>query len=332
MKPIIVAGGAGFIGSHLVDALLAAGKHVIVIDNFSTGSLKNLANAQRDHPELLVVHRLDISSPEVTSIILRANPDMIHMLAAQSSVKVSMARPLLDVHTNIFGLVNVLEAARKAGVRKVTFASSGGTIYGDPPEEAFPLPETTARTPESFYGLSKAVALDYLRIYKSVFGLDSVALALTNVYGPRQSPFGEAGVVSIFAKRLLNDEPCIIHGDGQHTRDYVYVGDVVRAFITASERGSTIYNIGSGEEMNVLDVYNKLTAIIASNAKPQYGADMPGEVQRVCLDTSKAQRELGWRAQMSFTDGAKTVVGWLQSAALRQRAKRTLSGSLERTQ
>ncbi len=314
MKPIVVAGGAGFIGSHLVDALLKKGKEVIVIDDLSTGNIRNLDEAKNKYPEKITVHELDICTPEAKQVILDSEPEVAHLLAAQWSVKVSMRDPLFDARINVVGLVNMLEAAREANVRKVTFSSSGGTIYGDHPESELPLTEETSRQPESFYGLTKSVMVDYLRLYKKSFGLESAALALGNVYGPRQSPFGEAGVVGIFGQRLLSGESCIVNGDGLTTRDYIHVSDVVRAFVAAGEQGQGLYNIGTGIETSVLDVFNTLADILSLDTEPTHGDPLPGEVRRVLLDTSKAEKELGWKAEVKFDEGARTVTEWLKSS------------------
>lgn len=312
MKPIVVTGGAGFIGSHLVDALLEKGKEVIVIDDLSTGNIRNLDEAKSKYPERITIHELDICTPEARQVILDSKPEVIHLLAAQWSVKVSMRDPLFDARVNVVGLINMLEAAREIGVRKVTFSSSGGTTYGDHPESELPLTEETPRHPESFYGLTKSVMVDYFNLYKKSFGLESVALALGNVYGPRQSPFGEAGVVGIFGQRLLSGEPCIVNGDGLTTRDYVHVSDVVKAFVAAGEQGEGLYNIGTGVETSVLDVFKTLSNILDSSAEPTYGEPLPGEVRRVLLDVSKAEKELNWKAQVGFNEGAHSVIDWLK--------------------
>ncbi len=314
MKPIVVAGGAGFIGSHLVDALLAKGREVIVIDDLSTGNIRNLDEAKSKYSEKLTVHELDICTSEAKQVILDSKPEVIHLLAAQWSVKVSMRDPLFDARVNVVGIVNMLEAAREAGARKVTFSSSGGTIYGDHPESELPLTEETSRIPESFYGLTKSVVVDYLRLYKKSFGLESAALALGNVYGPRQSPFGEAGVVGIFGQRLISGEPCVVNGDGLTTRDYIHVSDVVKAFVAAGEQGEGLYNIGTGVETSVLDVFKTLTGILDLDVEPTHGDPLPGEVRRVLLATSKAEKELGWKAEVNFNEGARTVTDWLKSS------------------
>ena len=312
MKPIVVAGGAGFIGSHLVDALLEKGKDVIVIDDLSTGNIRNLDEAKSKYPEKITVHELDICTPEAKQVILDSKPEVVHLLSAQWSVKVSMRDPLFDARVNVVGLVNMLEAAREAGVCKVTFSSSGGTIYGNHPESELPLTEETPRRPESFYGLTKSVMVDYLNLYKKSFGLKSVALALGNVYGPRQSPFGEAGVVGIFGQRLLSGKRCTVNGDGLTTRDYIHVSDVVKAFVAAGEQGEGLYNIGTGIETSVLDVFRVLSGILDLDTKPTHGDPLPGEVRRVLLSVAKAEKELGWKAEVGFEDGARTVVDWLK--------------------
>lgn len=311
MRPTIVAGGAGFIGSHLVDRLLDQGQRVVVIDDLSTGSLSNLQGAKKKHPAKLTFHKVDICSPKARQLIIGYRPEIVHLLAAQWSVKASMRDPLLDARVNIVGIVNILEAARRAGVRKVVFASSGGTIYGDHDPADLPLSEQAARDPGSFYGLTKSVAVDYLRLYRQVFGLESVALALGNVYGPRQSPLGEAGVIAIFGKKLINKEPCIIYGDGLTTRDYVYVSDVVNAFITASKRGQGLYNIGTGTETSVLEIFKNLSTQLKVRVKPTHADSLP-EVRRVLLDVTKAQKELGWKAQVHLKEGAASVLDWIR--------------------
>lgn len=314
MKPIVVTGGAGFIGSHLVDALVAKGKTVVVIDDFSTGSADNLDKAKRDYPSRLVVHSIDICSPEANKIVKKCAPEIVYHLAAQSSVKVSMRDPLLDATANIVGIVNMLQAAKEAGARKVVFSSSGGTIYGDHPELELPLTEEAVRKPESFYGLTKSAAVDYLRIYSHAFSLQTVALAFGNVYGPRQSPYGESGVIGIFAQKLLSGEPCVINGDGLMIRDYIHINDAVTALLAAGGRGEGLYNIGTGIETNVLDIFNGLTAILGVNKAPVHGKPLPGDIRRVQLDNSKAERELRWKAKVGLTEGMKTVVDWLVRA------------------
>ncbi|HSV64483.1 MAG TPA: NAD-dependent epimerase/dehydratase family protein [Mycobacteriales bacterium] len=314
---VLVTGGAGFIGSHVVDALLACGHRVAVIDDLSTGSERNLASALASGLDPDAVHRMDVTCPRARQVVLHFQPDALVLLAAQMSVKVSMRDPLLDATANVLGMVNMLEAARAARTRKVVFASSGGTIYGQVAESAIPIAEDAAKEPTSFYGLTKYMGTRYLRLYQDEYGLDSVALALGNVYGPRQSPDGEAGVVAIFSRLLLCGQDCIVNGDGMITRDYVYVSDVVDGFIRALDRGSGLINLGSGVETSVLEVYRTVASHVGTDQEAMYGPELPGETRRVCLDVTKARRDLGWAPRMSFPDGVKLVVDWLRGGAMR---------------
>ncbi|HXW77892.1 MAG TPA: NAD-dependent epimerase/dehydratase family protein, partial [Acidimicrobiales bacterium] len=257
----VVTGGAGFIGSTLVDRLLAEGHTVDVVDNLSTGSLANLADARASGAGRLNFHQLDVRSPDLVELMGRRKPDVVYHLAAQADVRVSVSDPVFDADVNILGSLRALEGARAAGARKVVFASSGGTIYGD--AEQLPIKESQAQRPLSPYGVAKKTVGDYLYAYRELHGLEFTALALANVYGPRQDLRGEAGVVAIFAGRLLSGEPCLIFGDGKQTRDFVFVDDVVDAFSRAGERGSGLLcNIGTGVETSVNDLY----AAMARNA------------------------------------------------------------------
>ena len=315
MKTVVVAGGAGFIGSHLVDRVLEAGDKVVVIDDLSTGSRDNISNAEKAYPDRISFHELDICTVECSELIKSVRPDTLHILAAQWSVKVSMRNPAEDARVNIGGLVNLLEAAREAGVSKVTFATSGGTIYGDHGEDKLPLKEDTyPRLPASFYGLTKSTAVDYLRIYDEAFGLKSVALGLGNVYGPRQSPDGEAGVIAIFSKRMLHGEPCIINGDGETTRDYVHVSDVAEAFFLASDRGNGLINVGTAQETSVNEIHGLLAMHIKQSVPPIHGEPLIGEVRRVSLDIDHAANQLNWTPKTTnLSEGMKTVVDWVSS-------------------
>ncbi len=234
----LVTGGAGFIGSTLVDRLLAEGHAVDVVDNLSTGSLANLAEARRSRVGHLIFHQLDVRSPDLAELINKCRPEVIFHLAAQADVRVSVADPLFDADINVMGSLRVIEGARASGARKVVFASSGGTIYGSPDPSDLPVKESYPQRPLSPYGVSKKVVGDYLAAYRELHNLEFTALALANVYGPRQDPHGEAGVVAIFAGRLLSGQPCTVFGDGTQTRDFVFVDDVVDAFARAAERGA----------------------------------------------------------------------------------------------
>jgi UDP-glucose 4-epimerase len=306
----LVTGGAGFIGSTLVDRLLADGHDVVVVDDFSSGSDANLASAQATG-DRLTVHRADIRDDAVTTLVAGEQPEVVFHLAAQADVRVSVARPAYDASINVIGLLNVLEGAREAGTRKVVFASSGGTIYGEPDPSVLPVDESNPELPIAPYGVAKKVGTDYLRAYRAVHGLDWTSLALANVYGPRQDPHGEAGVVAIFAGLLLAGEPCTVFGTGEQTRDYVYVDDVVDAFARAADAGSeSLFNIGTGEETSVNQLYAAMADAAGVTDPPTYAPARPGELDRSALDAGKARRELGWSPQMPLAEGVKTTLDW----------------------
>ncbi|MDA0563792.1 GDP-mannose 4,6-dehydratase [Streptomonospora sp. S1-112] len=307
---VVITGGAGFIGSHLTEAVLAAGHEAAVIDDYSTGRRRNL-DAVRDSPRLSL-HHLDVSSPEAAEVVRGFRPDALLLLGAQMSVKTSMRDPLLDARVNVLGLVNLLAAAADSGTRRVVFASSGGTVYGAVPPERLPLTEDLPHRPLSFYGLTKSVAHEYLRIYREQYGIDHVALALGNVYGPRQDPLGEAGVISIFAQRMLRGRECVVNGDGRTTRDYVYVADVVRAFLAALERGSGPVNLGTGIETSVLDVLGELARCLGTEPVVRHGPALAGEVRRVCLSPRRAEEQLGWRPSVALPEGIAALVAHLR--------------------
>ncbi len=312
----LVTGGAGFIGSTLVDRLLAEGHEVDVLDDLSSGSLANLAEARADRSHRLTFHKIDIRDPQLVDLIVRRVPEVVYHLAAQIDVRVSVARPAFDAEVNVIGTINVLEGARAAGARKVVFASSGGTIYGEVTGADLPAKESHPQVPLSPYGVSKRVALDYLNVYRSVHGLEFTALALGNVYGPRQDPHGEAGVVGIFAGRLLADEPCTIFGDGTQTRDYVYVDDVVDAFVRATGKGGgLLLNIGTGVETSVNDLYAAMARAAGVDRPAAMGPARPGELQRSCLDPGRAAIHLGWKPWTTVEDGAPRVLDWFKRRA-----------------
>ncbi|MDP9452361.1 MAG: GDP-mannose 4,6-dehydratase [Actinomycetota bacterium] len=308
----VVTGGAGFIGSTLVDRLLAEGHAVDVVDDLSTGSLANLADARADRGHELSVHQLDIRSPEVVDLLARRRPEVVFHLAAQADVRVSVARPAFDAEVNVLGSINVLEGARAAGARKVVFASSGGTIYGDPDPADLPVTESHPQQPISPYGVAKKVVGDYLHAYRVLHDLEFTALALANVYGPRQDPHGEAGVVAIFAGKLLAGGPCTIFGDGSQTRDFVYVDDVVDAFVRAASRGSGVLcNIGTATETSVLDLYRVMAAAAGrEELAPVLAPARPGELARSALDPARARLHLGWSPWTTLEDGARAVLRW----------------------
>jgi UDP-glucose 4-epimerase len=241
--------------------------------------------------------------------MLRRKPEVVFHLAAQADVRVSVAEPVLDADVNILGSLRTLEGARQSGARKVVFASSGGTIYGD--VERLPIKESEPQKPLSPYGVAKKTVGDYLYAYRELHGLEYTALALANVYGPRQDLRGEAGVVAIFAGRLLAGEPCMIFGDGKQTRDFVYVDDVVDAFSRAGERGSGLLcNIGTGTETSVNDLYAAMARNAGVTALATYMPARPGELQRSCLDASRAKMHLGWKAWTTVDKGTAAVLDW----------------------
>jgi UDP-glucose 4-epimerase len=308
-----VTGGAGFIGSNLVDRLLAEGHEVDVLDDLSSGSLANLAEARADRTNRLTFHQIDIRDPQLVDLIARREPEVVFHLAAQADVRVSVARPALDAEINVIGTINVLEGARVAGSRKVVFASSGGTIYGEPAAGDLPFKESHPQAPGSPYGVTKRVAFDYLNVYRELHGLEFTALALANVYGPRQDPHGEAGVVAIFAGRLLADEVCTIFGDGEQTRDYVYVDDVVDAFVRAAARGGgLLLNIGTGTETSVNRLYSAMATAAGVDRPAAYAPLRTGELLHSSLDVSRAGIHLGWRPWTDINEGTARVLEWFK--------------------
>jgi UDP-glucose 4-epimerase len=310
----LVTGGAGFIGSNLVDRLLAEGHAVDAVDDLSSGSLANLSEARsvRDHE--FSFHQIDICDPSITELIERRAPEVVFHLAAQIDVRVSVQDPVLDARINVLGTLNVLEGARRAGARKVVFASSGGTIYGDVDAEDLPVTEAHPQRPVAPYGVSKKVATDYLHAYRELHQLEYTSLALANVYGPRQDPHGEAGVVAIFAGKLLAGEPCKVFGTGEQTRDYVYVDDVADAFVRAADRGSGLLcNIGTGVETSVNELYRSMADNAGVAAGPEYAPARVGELDRSCLDATRAKLHLGWEPFTDLHTGTASVIEWFRT-------------------
>jgi len=297
---ILVTGGAGFIGSHVVDTYVAAGHEVIVVDDLSTGRRENVNPKAR-------FHRLDITDPALGELIRDARPAVLNLHAAQMDVRRSVADPLFDARVNILGTINLLEAARKANVRRVLFVSSGGAAYGE--QEAFPAPESHPTNPVSPYGVSKRAGELYAFFYQAEYQLPFMALRYANVYGPRQNPHGEAGVIAIFAERLLRGQPATIYGDGRNTRDYVYVDDVVDANrrALATERVGA-YNVGTGVETDVNTIFHKINALTEADAEERHGEPKAGEQRRSCLDYGLIERELGWRPRVALDDGLVRTV------------------------
>jgi len=295
----LVTGGAGFIGSTLVDRLLAEGHTVDVVDDLSTGSLSNLADARSSAAHQLTVHQMDIRTADVVDLITRRRPEVVFHLAAQADVRRSVADPVFDADVNLLGTLRVLEGARLARSGRVVFAASGGTLYGEPDPSELPLKESLPHRPLSPYGVSKKAAIDYLVAYRELHSLEFAALALANVYGPRQDPHGEAGVVTIF-------------GDGEQTRDFVYVDDVVDAFVRAATKGGgLVCNIGTGHETSVNQLYRAMAGQAHTDAEPAFEPLRQGELLRSCLDPSRAGIQLGWAPWTELDAGTAAVLDFV---------------------
>jgi UDP-glucose 4-epimerase len=302
---VLVTGGAGFIGSHIVDRLVQEGHEVVVVDNLSTGKKKNVNRAAR-------FYKVDILNPKIEKIFKKEKPDLISHHAAQMDVRRSVADPIFDAQVNILGFLNVLENAVRHGAKKVIFASSGGAVYGE--QQTFPAPETHPLHPVSPYGISKLSGEHYLYYYQQVAGLRYVALRYANVYGPRQDPFGEAGVVAIFSqKTLMNDQP-IINGNGKQTRDYTFVEDVVESNMAVLEDGiQGIFNVGTGKETSVNQLFRHLVEITGSKSKEVYGPEKRGEQLRSVLDYAKLKKATDWEPKVQLADGLKSTVDYFRA-------------------
>ena len=301
---VLVTGGAGFIGSHLVDTLVAAGRRVIVIDNLSTGSERNL-NAGAEF------HRVDIGSPAVEQLVIDSRPSAVLHLAAQASVPLSVRDPLLDAKTNVLGTLNLMEALRRAGDGKFLFVSTGGAIYGEP--EQVPAKETMPRRPVSPYGAAKLAAEIYLQSYGATYGFDYTIVRPGNVFGPRQKPGGSAGVVAIFARAMLAGQPVTIFGDGEDRRDYVYVSDAVECIERALKYGKrTAYNVGTGVGTTVNTLFSDLVSLTGYAKPPDHALPRPGDLRQSTLDASRAERDLGWRPRTPFVEGLRRTVDYFR--------------------
>jgi UDP-glucose 4-epimerase len=303
----LVTGGAGFIGSNLTDALLARGDEVIVVDDLSTGRRENLEPGLANGATLV---EADIRDREALEELFgRERPEVIFHLAAQIDVRKSIADPAFDASINVGGTANVLEAARVAESRRVVFSSTGGAIYGEGEGQRLPLAEDAPLAPEAPYGQSKFAGEGYLALYERLYGLSSVPLRLGNVYGPRQDPLGEAGVVAIFCGRLREGQQPTVFGDGKQTRDYIYVGDVVSAMLAAAEaETSGPINIGTGIETDVLELVSALGELGGGDFEPEFAPPRTGEVARISIDPGRAERELGWRAEMGLAEGLRVTL------------------------
>jgi UDP-glucose 4-epimerase len=306
----LVTGGAGFIGSTLVDRLLAEGHEVDVVDDFSTGSLTNLAEARAaTTARALTIHHLDITAPAVTELIVRRRPAVVFHLAARGAARSPAERVALDAAVNVIGSVNVMEGARLAEAERVVFAASGTTLYGEVNADELPVREAQPHRPMSPFGVSKKSVLDYLATYRALYALEFCALALGHVYGPRQDPDGDAGVVAAFAACVGRGEPVTVFGNGDQTRDFVYVDDVVDAFVRAATRGGgLVCNIGTGRETSVNELIATMATLSGQTISVVAAPTHPAEVTRSSLDAERAAIQLGWRPWTDLADGVGAVL------------------------
>jgi UDP-glucose 4-epimerase len=312
VSTMFVTGGAGFIGSHMCDRLLAEGHRVVAVDDLSTGRIANLAEA-RGYGHEFTFFNMDIRADGLLSLFERHQPEVVLHIAAQPAVSTSMEQPVFDASVNVMGSLNILECSRRSGVRKVVYAASGGTLYGDP--RKLPVKETSlgGSRPVSPYGISKKVVVEYLAFYERYHGVEWTALALANVYGPRQDPTGEAGVIAIFASEMLAGRSPQIFGDGNQTRDYVFVDDVVHAFALACDRGAgRLVNVGTGVETSVNGLYRMLAEITGWDGPPEVGPPRPGDLRRNVLDNQLASEVLGWRPWTHLEDGLGETVAFMK--------------------
>ncbi len=303
---ILVTGGAGFVGSHVVDAYVAAGHEVHVLDDLSTGRRDNLNDAA-------TLHEMDIRAAELTDLVAALEPEVINHHAAQASVKVSTKDPEYDLAVNGGGTANLALAAAAHGVRKIIYSSSGGTAYGQP--AVLPVPEGATLQPESPYGVSKLAGEEYLRMVARTAGLESTTLRYGNAFGPRQDPHGEAGVVAIFAERMLRAEPCTIDGDGEQQKDYVYVGDLARANVLALAAGSGgVFNLGTGRGTSVNALHRALQDATGDATTAVHGPPRPGDIRKIYVDATAARQAFGWEPEISLDEGLRLTIESLRQA------------------
>lgn len=297
---ILVTGGAGFIGSHIVEAYLAAGHEVAVVDNLATGRRSNVPKGAR-------LHEVDLHARELERVFDEFKPEVVNHHAAQASVKVGNADPVHDLEVNGGGTARILQLAAATGARKVIYASSGGTVYGEP--ESLPVSEDHPIAPRSNYGTSKFVGELYVQMVARTAGLDFTIFRYGNAFGPRQDPHGEAGVIAIFTGLMMAGRQCTIDGDGDQKKDYLYVGDIADANVRALEAGSgLVANIGTGHGTTVNEIFRVLSEATGNTVEPRFGPPRPGDVRNFWLDCSRARRELGWEPRVSFEEGVRLTV------------------------
>jgi len=299
---ILVTGGAGFIGSNVVDALVKDGHEVTVLDNLSTGKEENI------NPEVKF-YNIDLLDIESLEFVFREfKPDVVNHHAAQIDVRKSVEDPAFDAETNIIGSINLFELSINFEVKRIIFSSTGGALYGEP--EALPASEDTPIEPLSAYGVAKYCVENYLNYFKRLYGIERVILRYANVYGPRQDPLGEAGVVAIFTGKILKGEKPVIYGDGAQTRDYIYVEDVVEANVLALNGKEGVYNIGTGKETSINELIEIFSKVLGREIKPEYAPPRKGEIRRISLDGEKAKKELSFVPKYSLEEGLKKTIEW----------------------
>lgn len=303
----IITGGAGFVGSHLADRLVDDGWEVLAVDDLSKGKVSRLSEARRRGP--VNFHQVDIRSEEMVDVTVKFGADVMFHLAAQASVSASVKDPMFDAEVNVLGTLNLLEAAKRSEIGRVVFVSTGGAVYGS--KVKLPARESYSKRPDSPYGISKKVVEDYFRLYRDTYGIDYAIIGPANIYGPRQDPFGEAGVVAIFSRACLDRRPPTIFGTGEDTRDYVYVEDVVDSIVRAGHHGGGLFfNVGTGIETSTNQVFETIAKHARFGGGAKHGPPRPGDIPRSVLDASRAREKLGWEPYTTFDEGIRRTVDW----------------------